>query len=113
MIKANESRIGNLVQTNFKREKEIIDIKAIDFIEDYFKLYEPIPLTEEWLLKFGFNEIGGCNEKDFTNGDYNIFINSLGEVNFLFFREGDWYQKLDYVHQLQNLFFALTQTELK
>ena len=37
-----------------------------------------------------------------------IFINSLGEINFFFFSEGDYYKKIDYVHELQNLYFALT-----
>ena len=119
-----ELRIGNLV--DFNRQVETVYAirnSGVDFykgktkksviMQSYvWEAIKPIPLTEEWLLKFGFSEIGGCNEKDFTNGDYNIFINSIGEVNFLFFREGDWYQKIDYVHQLQNLYFALTGSEL-
>ena len=125
VILPNELRIGNLVECFGTRE--IIAIKKHkikvqheskygNFIIEWCPItslsLEPIPLTEEWLLKLGFSEIGGCNEKDFTNGDYNIFINSIGEVNFLFFREGDWYQKISYVHQLQNLYFALTGSEL-
>jgi hypothetical protein len=120
----NQVRIGNFV--DFRGEIETVYAirnSGVDFyrgktkngviMQSYvWEAIKPIPLTEDWLLKFGFSEIGGCNEKDFTNGDYNIFINSLGEVNFWFFREGDWYQKLDYVHQLQNLYFALTQREL-
>lgn len=117
-MEAKELRIGNYVEyagetvkiSGVTEENPFIDMITVDYLE-YDEIF-PIPLTEEWLVKLGFSEIGGCNEKDFTNGDYNIFINSIGEVNFLFFREGDWYQKISYVHQLQNLYFALTGEEL-
>ena len=120
VLKESDLRIGNFIKVISSKkifDSYITQAKGYDIVrieEKSFTYwnYEPIPLDEEWLLKFGFSEIGGCNEKDFTNGDYNIFINSLGEVNFLFFKEGDWYQKLNYVHQLQNLHFALTQLEL-
>ena len=124
MINAKELRIGNLVEykitDKFDERKEWWEVSEIDADDIHWLSkvdtndddFRAIPITEEWLLKFGFSEIGGCNEKDFTNGDYNIFINSIGEVNFLFFREGDWYQKISYVHQLQNLYFALTGSEL-
>jgi hypothetical protein len=120
VLKESDLRIGNFIKVISSKkifDSYITQAKGYDIVrieEKSFTYwnYEPIKLDEEWLLKFGFSEIGGCNEKDFTNGYYNIFINSLGEVNFLFFREGDWYKKLDYVHQLQNLYFALTQREL-
>lgn len=111
MIQAAQFRIGNLYDHS-GRVKKVTPIVIESLFERERFWCKAIPLTEEWLLKLGFSEIGGCNEKDFTNGDYNIFINSIGEVNFLFFREGDWYQKISYVHQLQNLYFALTNKEL-
>lgn len=124
-MEARELRIGNLLDY-YGQTVIVLDIKRNQNIEcGYFndsigferKLTEkhspkPIPLTEEWLLKFGFEKIIGSNESNFTDGVYNLFINSLGEVNFYFFKEGDWYQKIDYVHQLQNLHFALTGKEL-
>ena len=67
---------------------------------------KPIPLTEEWLLKFGF-------EKD--NGYY--FNGSIIMIEFC--DEGFHEAVIDntgisfkHVHQLQNLYFALTQKEL-
>ena len=120
VLKESDLRIGNFIKVISSKktfDSFITQAKGYDIVRIEEKSfnhwnYEPIILDEEWLLKLGFSEIGGCNEKDFTNGDYNIFINSIGEVNFWFFREGDWYQKLDYVHQLQNLYFALTGSEL-
>ena len=120
VLKASDLRIGNFIKVisstktfdSFITQAKGYDIVRIEEKSFNHWNYEPVILDEGWLLKLGFSEIGGCNEKNFTNGDYNIFINSIGEVNFLFFREGDWYQKLSYVHQLQNLYFALTGSEL-
>ena len=120
VLKEYDLRIGNFIKvisTTKTFDSFITQAKGYDIVRIEEKSfnhwnYEPVILDEELLLNFGFSEIGGCNEKDFTNGDYNIFINSIGEINFLFFREGDWYQKLNYVHQLQNLYFALTGSEL-
>jgi len=82
---------------------------------------KPIPLTEEWLLKFGFGPSPFCVHGDFqkgyilvrkvNNGDFkNKDLQWTCELN----TETDWVDlvKMPYVHQLQNLFFALTGEEL-
>ena len=78
---------------------------------DYF---EPIPLTEEWLLKFGFEE-DSCNYyKIIENQEAVLYIDKL-DMTFAY---GYPYEcsggdlKLKHVHQLQNLYFALTNKEL-
>lgn len=71
----------------------------------------PIPLTEEWLTKFGFNKDGDTKDLLF---DYAICLER--RINDLFLVQVDWPHKkkeIKYVHQLQNLFFALTGQELK
>jgi hypothetical protein len=114
-MKASELRIGNLVQTNFKKEKEITDIKLIDFKENFFKLYDPIPLTEEWLLKFGFEMI--------NSSPINYKIYSLKDITFYVIKDSnielydkivysEQYKHIESVHQLQNLYFALYGEEL-
>ena len=120
VLKENDLRIGNFIKVisstktfdSFITQAKGYDIVRIEEKSFAYWNYEPIILDEEWLLKFGFEKIIGSNESNFTNGFYNLFVNSLGEVNFYFFKEGDWYQKIDYVHQLQNLYFALTGSEL-
>lgn len=76
-----------------------------------------IPLTEEWLLKFGFEYIGICD--DFPKGYYKH--KALTEICFDNTFEpavNDWgatyimVPEMKYVHQLQNLFYALTGEEL-
>jgi hypothetical protein len=65
---------------------------------------KPIPLTEEWLLKFGFDKI----DFQFIKNGIKLF-----PIRDLYYR-GNFPIKSDikYVHQLQNLFFALTGEEL-
>ena len=120
VLKESDLRIGNFIKvisTTKTFDSFITQAKGYDIVRIEEKSfnhwnYEPIILNEEWLLKFGFKKTIGSNESNFTDGVYNFFTNSLGEVNFYYFKEGDWYQKLDYVHQLQNLYFALTQREI-
>lgn len=80
--------------------------KYIEYNETHFV---PIPLTEEWLLKFGFEDrnILGFFSKD-------SFTIHFGQK--LVFYKGDRvlknFDNLEFVHQLQNLFFVLTGEEL-
>jgi hypothetical protein len=115
-MKANELRIGNTI--NLHRKPINISagfIARYDFEEkNGFNLLvsaEPIPLTEDWLLKLGFienpyddrYELGSWYLNcDKTRGILDIWPdNIIGEFVYL-----------QYVHQLQNLYFALTGTEL-
>ena len=109
---ANELRIGNIVIPKYASpDKDLfIEITA----EEIYKMsgdvyfFEPIPLTEEWLLRLGFNEP--------INDWYWIGVDDC----FIFGKKEDgWYLMDDYcmkpfkhVHQLQNLYFALTGEEL-
>ena len=70
----------------------------------------PIPLTEEWLLKFGFVSNPYQDIYYIKNGDnsFVIDINKTRGKLELFWKHID----LKYVHQLQNLYFALTGEEL-
>lgn len=61
-----------------------------------------IPLTEEWLLNFGYK---------FAQGHYFILGHSIWVCNDLLICNKNGII-IKYVHQLQNLFFALTNKEL-
>jgi len=112
MIQVNELRVGNLAYyptvnlNNGNAVDEIIEVSANDIknLEISHGYLKPIPLTEEWLLKFGFERIGGqlwdCNE---VRG---LFV--FDEFQPLAYLHGK-----RYVHQLQNLYHALTGEELK
>ena len=102
---AKELRIGNLVEKgNELFEADFITIKMANN-------YNPIPLTEEWLLKFGFDKR--------EDGDFNLFKHS--EVDIIIDKDfSSWMcdginfsvNNIRYVHKLQNLYFALMGEEL-
>ena len=120
-MKANELRIGNYLQgqqvvqvTRIFDEDNIGigsgDPYAVHAEPPYKPCLSPIPITEEWLVKFGFKDV--ASDSKFKNKDSLIilFENNKFIYQNLFFIESD--TELKYVHQLQNLYFALTGKEL-
>ena len=117
-MKASELRIGNLVDLG-NRIAKIIEInhsacvvvdleETQDTIEEYERTKE-IPLTEEWLVKFGFE----TDHIEWWNGIICLGIFKDGlyylPTDQISFRIG---KEIEYVHQLQNLYFAITGEEL-
>lgn len=121
MIKATELRLGNYVsavssgsapvQITRKNLSHILTSEwtGTDIIGADFSI-NPIPLTEEWLEKFGFENKGEVQPAGYF----------LNYVPIRFQYDVGWYDlgydgiyhKIEYVHQLQNLYFALTGNEL-
>ena len=120
VLKESDLRIGNFIKVisstktfdSFITQAKGYDIVRIEEKSFNHWNYEPVVLNEEWILKFGFKRIEGNCERNYTNGVFHVFINSLNEVNFNFFPNFEWYKKIKYVHELQNLYFALTGSEL-
>ena len=118
-MKAQELRIGNYVNLNGKdKQLGIGGLKEIayeEFSPKHTNVFKPIPLTEEWLVKFGFERVALNDGVHYENDNMWIYLLSdcfdleLNTHNerFNLFRQ---YKK--HVHQLQNLFFALTGEEL-
>ena len=78
----------------------------------------PIPLTEEWLVKFGFEKVNDnfmtIESYHYENKNCWIYLIADGfelELNTLSERN-NLCRTYKYVHQLQNLYFALTGEEL-
>jgi hypothetical protein len=74
---------------------------------------EPIPLTEERLVELGFEKLvdraTGFKQSSYSIGNGMVIVNfDDGLLNVDFYRTLNY----KYVHQLQNLYFALTGTEL-
>jgi len=112
-MKANDLRIGNLVNASLKSGKgRIINHTITGFnianMADGFTSFnfEPIPLTEDWLIKFGFEKVFGQLRIQITNSNSATWSNGILDL-------GDYLEiKCKYVHTLQNLFHSLTGKEL-
>jgi len=122
-MKANELRIGNLVRR--VKTGEVMSVLAVDIstINQGGLAVEGIPLTEEWLKKFGFvhktDDLGIKSEYEefewvYTNGQV-LVAKAAGSDTILVFPEElfGFSVTVEYIHQLQNLYFALTGTELE
>tara|TARA_R110000803_G_scaffold102638_12_gene170772 strand:- start:5418 stop:5762 length:345 start_codon:yes stop_codon:yes gene_type:complete len=112
-MKANELRLGNWVKREYQPEGFQIDHNSFMRIEAGNVEYEPIPLTEQWLKDFGFIKINPTRWMlSPRKGDTTILC-KLNEWFYMEFNEGVYIGgALKYVHQLQNLYFALTGKEL-
>lgn len=141
MIKVEELRIGNLVYRNTE-DFTPIDKKVIEWPEsiwyrigdclEYNEWFEPIPLTEDWLVKLGGRLIGegknGGNRYSFksTGIDWGFVIEPSFEKGKWFFGHEYWDARdeadnhkphwccydLEYVHTFQNIMHSLTNQEL-
>lgn len=108
-MNANELRVGNIVNKKFTDSKELqwSYFRVEEFMENekYPEFFQPIPLTEEWLKRFGFenNELFARHNKLVWFGDHIGIRGMLGMVKPV---------ECKSVHQLQNLYFSLTGQEL-
>lgn len=129
MIAVNEIRIGNWLQdrhevteeSGFYVQVESIMYKGINYSyrdeedEYLFEHLHPIPLTPEILEKCGFVydnnykiNIGNGVTLEFDSDVFFKQINSEGVPSFVVMPT-----EIKYLHQLQNLIFAITQKELE
>jgi len=126
-MKANELRIGNIVFDTVGRCNTYVNIIA-PWKEDpnewvvstsnmpplFNSSVEPIPLTEEWLKRLGFEKLT-YKSKGFKSDSYSytggpsLIVHFDGVRLSVNFWQGN---EKRYVHQLQNLYFALTGEEL-
>ena len=138
MIKPEELRIGNYVFIDKALLNELADDLGEIIESEYFKVslidrmfcnviingkevefqlvdLNPIPLTEEWLIKFGFSQVFITDpqepgaESKYWKGYFKIISHS-GESFSLYYNDKP--VNIKYIHQLQNLYFALTGKEL-
>ena len=119
-MKAEELRIGNLVY-NHHNEITSVDINTFNKFK-YPTMggnpanISPIPLTEEILFKCGFEKLTTKSETGYKASSYSY---RNGYSFIVCFDDGvlsvDFWQGNEkrYLHQLQNLFHALTNEELQ
>jgi hypothetical protein len=111
-MKVNELRIGNWYdQFNNHHKATWATLKQLDEAPKSQLWCKPIPLTEEWLLKFGFERRQIKDLISYTLPKLELYQYASNN-NKIFFEYADGEVELKYVHQLQNLYFALTGEEL-
>jgi hypothetical protein len=102
---SKDLRIGNWV----KWGDGIIQFELGMFNREDIIYAEPIPLTEEWLLRMGFEKL---NQHYWSLNGFNyqmIFSNNSLDVH----KRKYLIKNVKHVHSLQNLYFALTGQELE
>ncbi len=130
-MKIRDLRVGNLIL--FAEDSTIFEVTEISEYgvnvkneeeETYIEIdsFEGIGITEDWLIKFGFkkDENKGFDsyfyskgifylfhEKDFDSGFTFPILMKYGNINE--YKNG---RHIKYVHELQNLYFAIQQKEL-
>ena len=87
-------------------DSDVIARLEEDSIYDFL---EGIPLTTEWLIDLGFD----YDEITYTN--YPISVGKTNNDEFVFWQrtQPEFEFKIEWVHQLQNLYFGITGKELK
>lgn len=100
-------RVGNLVydaasQSNIKvEESHLIDVQNL----------EPILITPELLEKIGF-EKRLKNETKYPIQNNQLYFILSSRDNYKWENVDKKFPGIRYIHQLQNVYFALTETEL-
>lgn len=120
MVESTELRLGNYLQDRSGRlcRVERIDNNKEDVYAQGFRApaikggmtsipNSPIPLTEEWLLKLGFQDTAAWPDVYVKDGV--AVIMELGKPKYF---GSPSTLPLNYVHQLQNFYFAINGKEL-
>jgi len=130
-MKDNEVRLGNYVLSeieNTRMSKGIIQLDAsalmylFDVDDDWHRI-KPIPLTEQWLEK----TTATINETPLAKY-FNYFLNESTKISLMLCNDkgkGEFYvmiqqedevvsipRRMFFIHEWQNLYFALTGSEL-
>ena len=140
-MKTTELRIGNSIIYNGGLPEDVDEITIVEIADivwlqqnnyEFNKYHKPIPLTKEWLLKFGFWRWRAGSRSWIINESV---LDKIGTTTHRFYlatsskkyavKTGYYYEArtgyypstflryIKYVHQLQNLYFALTGEELE
>jgi len=114
---AKELRLGNLIYNHNEIDTIlIISETSIEFgktlMNNSPKNIKPIPLTDEWLLKFGFEK----SDVVYKKGWFELWYSSYaGCFRLRIIKIGNDIEKvinIYHVHKLQNIYFLFMEEEL-
>lgn len=112
-LTANDLRVGNFYYLNdieVKLDERLLFAMFNNPLAYGLQNYTPIPLTKERLLKFGFIfSYSRGFEEYYDKNDVGLTIIGSGTPDIkILYRN----TQLKFVHQLQSLYYTLTQKEL-
>lgn len=124
-MKASELRIGNYLLC-YGKLRQVVEIGLHGFLATSTEgqsahsfehaMYQPIPITEEWLLNFGFKDNTiRCGLIKISVRPFETVIQGIIAGKWKVTLLDDipaMLRSVQYVHELQNLYFALTGEEL-
>lgn len=112
-MKASELRVGNWVNNN--EEDYQITSATIAQVERGDSAAIPIKITEEWLIRLGFEKV----YKSPMHSTYWIEAAEFAFSYYFWYEKGNQYADFkgvqincEYLHQLQNLYYAINGREL-
>lgn len=126
-MKVSELRIGNIIKHNVTDDNgDVLQPNQAAITEDdmeWMVCYgadeqEPVPITNQYLFEFGFKEpnlnsvtyyylqLGQGYYLHWDFNDQKMYLVGRGSEN-------GFYLECKFLHQLQNIFFALTGKELQ
>jgi len=118
-MKNTEIRIGNYVYRN--DILVTVDEQTFWDMKNNPEQYTPVTTTEEWLKKLGFEQIEDFHGRLIDGDEVHserwqkngiVFWFFLGNLNDCTIN-GEVAFESEFVHQMQNMYFALTNQELK
>ena len=106
MINIKELRIGNIVEDN--TGVKVVDIEILNAIHADPEKYGPVKVDDQWLEKF---QIPLEEDREFeywfdAKGSWLVEVVQEGST------ENNYIAQCFFVHQLQNIYFALTGDEI-
>lgn len=131
-FKPQDLRIGNLINDTNDFTMQVVGLFKDEVLLDFegnqgdvfvytgkeLELLKPIPITEEYLIRLGFQR--KSRGKDFVwVHDYYMFTHKSGWYfrfkfdGYITFNYGKlFFREIKYVHQLQNFYFEITGDEI-
>ena len=129
-LEATELRLGNYVAVdNIKHHPlesrcthEVLEIRKEDTTislfstgvtyGQFYKFLKPIILTEKWILKLGFIKDATLDGMYWHKEYERVYIHFVSCINIHLGNKGGSIKMVQYVHELQNVFYWIVESEL-
>ena len=121
LVQVNELRIGNWVIDN--DDNQIAKVTQLEIDENHPEITDvdcqPISITVKWLINFGFKIVRKKSILGEVIDIYQQYLSSrisiftIGYDKWILDINDKDIVEIQYIHQLQNLYFVLTKEELE